>query len=159
MITATVVEGGRGHGPAAEHRVPPVLVVGVDGSPASWDAFSWAAGRAQRNRARVIAVFAVPLVDPELAMAFNVPLDYVPAEDAKNETADELEREVVRRAGGLGVEASFVREHGDAAQALARVAGRAHADVIVVGRSVKALRHLGGSFVPGGDLPPVVVVP
>src|SRR3984893_12514959 len=34
------------------HGTPPVIVVGLDGSPTSWDAFSWAAGDAAAEQAR-----------------------------------------------------------------------------------------------------------
>jgi nucleotide-binding universal stress UspA family protein len=140
-----------------------VLVVGVDGSPASWDAFEWAANEARRHRGRVIAVFAISPVDPELAMAFNVPLDFGATEDARTEMVDGLEGEVARRAGELGVDATFVWEHGDVAQALSRVAGAAHSEVIVLGRSERALHGLVGSLgdrlAHRNDLPVVVVVP
>ena len=35
----------------------PVIVVGLDGSPTSWDAFSWAAGAAVRANGRLLAVY------------------------------------------------------------------------------------------------------
>jgi nucleotide-binding universal stress UspA family protein len=157
------IEGGVGHGPVPEHTGRPLLVVGVDGSSASWDAFSWAAEQARRTEGLVIAVFAVPLSDPELAMDFDVALDYGAVEDARDEMAEELGCEVAKRAAELGVEVSFVREYGDAAGALARVSRSDHADAIVVGRSASTLERLAGSLgrrlVLSRDLPVVVVVP
>jgi universal stress protein family protein len=55
----------------------PVIVVGMDGSPASWDAFSWATGEAARDNGRLIAVYATRVVGP-----FGEPSDYAAAEPA-----------------------------------------------------------------------------
>ncbi len=163
MTVVTVGEGGPGQGFVGECGGDPVLVVGVDGSPASWDAFLWAADQARRAHGRMIVVFAMPLVDRELAMAFNVPLDYGEVEVARSEMAAKLAAEVARRADELGVEASFVAEYGDAAQALARVAGSTHAGTIAVGRSERTFHRLAGSLDRGLVLSPqspvVVVVP
>jgi hypothetical protein len=60
MTAVPVTEGKAGDDAAAEPIGRPVLVVGVDGSDPSWDAFAWAAGEARRCRGRVIAVFVTP---------------------------------------------------------------------------------------------------
>jgi nucleotide-binding universal stress UspA family protein len=147
----------------ADAHKHPVLVVGVDGSSASWDAFSWLAGEAQRSNGLMIAVLVVPLADPATAMCAFFPLAAGAAKVAKEEAADYLAQETARRAGEIGVEVKFVLEHGDAAQALARVARCAHADLIAVGRSAKRRHRLAGSLgrrlALDGDLPAVVVVP
>jgi nucleotide-binding universal stress UspA family protein len=163
MTAIAIPQGSVRDDPAAERGDRSVLVVGVDGSRPSWDAFSWAAGEARRSNGRIIAVFATPLVGPEASMAVTAPMDFGAAELARDQMTDELAAEVESRAGELGVEASFVREYADAAQALSRIARSARADLIVVGRSEKMLHHLAGAvgrrLVLRGDSPVVVVVP
>jgi hypothetical protein len=52
----------------------PVIVVGLDGSPTSWDAFTWAAVEATRTHGRLIAVYVAPAVEP--GAEFGAPLNY-----------------------------------------------------------------------------------
>jgi nucleotide-binding universal stress UspA family protein len=153
--------GRRPDAPDRNEVAPPVIVVGLDGSPSSWDAFCWAVGEALRINGSVVAVHALPLTEP--AAAFGVPYDYAGVEQARREFADELEREAGHRAGELGVALSFVTEHGDATRALIQVARSVHANLVVVGRSAKMLHHLAGSLshrlTSRNDAPVVVVVP
>ena len=136
-----------------------VIVVGLDGSPASWDAFCWAAGQATRARGSLIAVYATPVVT---AVA-PVPGDFAYAEQAAQEAAAELKAEAEHRAAEAGVQLTFVRELGDSVHALISVARSAQADLVVVGRSAKMLHHLAGSagrrLASRQDAPIVVVVP
>jgi len=118
----------------------PVIVVGLDGSPAGWDAFCWAAGAAARGHGRLIAVYATPAVEP-LAVP-DVPFDYAAAEQAWRETAGQLADEAAQRASDVGVPLSFVRESGDVVRALTSVARAVGADLVVVGRSAKILGRL-----------------
>ncbi|MCW2753373.1 MAG: hypothetical protein JWQ32_784 [Marmoricola sp.] len=139
----------------------PVLVVGLDGSPSSWDAFSWAAGEATRVDGRIVAVYVVP---PAAAMvSFGVPYDYAAAEQARHDVAEDLRDEAARRAEELGVDLSFAMGHGDATRALTEVARSVHAHLVVVGRSTKVLHRLAGSLshriTSRNDAPVVVVVP
>ena len=60
-------------------------MVGLDGSPASWDAFCWAAGQATRARGSLIAVYVTSAVAP-----VPVPGDFAYAEQAAQEVAAEL---------------------------------------------------------------------
>jgi len=140
-----------------------VLVVGVDGSPPSWDAFAWAAGEARRCQGRMIAVFVTPMVDPMAAVGVTAPLASGALEAAKAQMAEEIAAEVGRRGAELGVDVRFIREYGEVARALTRVAAAAHADLVAVGRSAKALHHVAGSLsrrlVLSRDLPVLVVVP
>jgi nucleotide-binding universal stress UspA family protein len=150
---------------STEHLGNPVLVVGMDDSPPSWDAFSWAAGEAQRRNGRIVAVFATPLGAPNVAAAVAVaaPMDYAAVAESEDQIAEQLRSQVEQRADELGVEVSFMREYGDPAQALRQVAGTVHADLIVVGRSAKRLHHFAGSLsrrlVLNHKLPVIVVVP
>ena len=153
--------GSRPEAPDSGAATAPVIVVGLDGSPSSWNAFSWAAGEAVRCHSRVVAVYVVPLA--EAAGAFGVPFDYAGLEEARQEVADELKREAAHRAQELGVALSFVTEYGDATHALTDVANGLHANLVVVGRSAKVLHHLAGSLshrlTCRKDAPVVVVVP
>jgi nucleotide-binding universal stress UspA family protein len=138
-----------------------VIVVGLDGSPSSWNAFSWAAGEAVRRNSSIVAVYVIPLADA--AGAFAVPFDYSGLERANQDVSDELNHEAAQRADELGVALSFVTGHGDATTALTDVAHDLHANLIVVGRSAKVLHHLAGSLshrlTCRKDAPVVVVVP
>lgn len=139
----------------------PVIVVGLDGSPSSWDAFCWAAGEAARIHGKVVAVYVTPYA--EVVAAFGVPYDYAGVEQARQEVAAELKLEATNRARELDVELTFVSEHGDVTHVLADIARTMHADLIVVGRSSKMLHHLGSSLsnrlTSRNNAPVVVVVP
>ncbi|MCW2597023.1 MAG: hypothetical protein QOF92_2746 [Pseudonocardiales bacterium] len=153
--------GRRSHAPGRNDVAAPVIVVGLDGSPSSWDAFCWAAGEAVRSNGTVVAVHVVPLTEP--AAAFGVPYDYAGVEQARQQVADELKSEAAHRANELGVALTFVAEHGDATQVLTDIARVLHANLVVVGRSAKVLHHLAGSLshrlTSRNDAPVVVVVP
>jgi nucleotide-binding universal stress UspA family protein len=145
---------GRAADPAAQ-----VIVVGLDGSPGSWDAFCWAAGQATRARGRLIAVYVTPGLPPVLPV--DGYFDY--AVETAQEVGAELKAEAEHRAAEAGVPVTFVRELGDTVRALISVARSAHADLVVVGRSAKMLHHLVGSagrrLASRQDAPVVVVVP
>lgn len=140
---------------------PLVIVVGLDGSPTSWDAFSWAAGHAAAGHGQLIAVYVAP---PTAAgVAVGAPIDYVAVEQAREEVVAQLKDQAQQRADELGVPIRFVRESGEAAHALTDVAHAMHADLIVVGKSAKMLHHFAGSLgrrlVARHDTPVTVVVP
>ena len=139
----------------------PVIVAGVDGSPTSWDAFSWAAGAAIRSQGKLIVVYVMPFTDP--AAVYGAPYDYVGAENFREEVAGELKDEAERRAREIGISISFVSDYGDATQTLTDIARTVHATVLVVGRSAKMWHHLAGSLshriTCRKDAPVVVVVP
>jgi nucleotide-binding universal stress UspA family protein len=150
----------RGTGSEAGNA-PRVIVVGLDGSPTSWDAFAWAAGVAARGKARIVAVHVMPVAEP--AAAFGVPFDYAGIEAARVEIAADVKDEAQRRAREVGVPVSFVTEHGEATDAITDVARAVHAELVVVGRSAKMLHRLAGSLshrlTCRSDAPVVVVVP
>jgi len=138
-----------------------VIVVGLDGSPTSWDAFAWAAGAAARGNGQLVAVHVMPLTEP--AAVFGVPFDYAGAETARQAIAVELKDEAERRASEMSVPVSFVAEHGEVTHAVTEVARALHADLVVVGRSARKLHRLAGSLshrlTCRNDAPVVVVVP
>jgi nucleotide-binding universal stress UspA family protein len=139
----------------------PVVVVGVDGSPTSWDAFAWAAQEVIRTGGSLVAVYVAPTVEP--GAEFGAPINYGAAEEARDEMVAQLRDEVEGRARDRGVSLRFVREVGDTAHALTRVSRSVDADLIVVGKSAKILHHLAGSLgrrlVSRHDGPAIVVVP
>jgi nucleotide-binding universal stress UspA family protein len=161
VMTNDTVEGRRPDALGPQGDGASTLVVGLDGSPSSWDAFSWAAWVAAHENGRVVAVYVMPWPDP--AAAFGAPYDYDGVELARREIAQELTDEAARRAGDLGVPVSFVGARGDVSRALADVARTVHAELVVVGKSAKWLHHLGGSLshrlTCRNDAPVVVVVP
>lgn len=145
------------------------VVVGLDGSPSSWDAFFWACGEAQRRGQRLLAVFVSHAAgaNPGAAVAacalVPVPVVLHEWERASNEQAAQLLAEVERCAKDRQIELSFVHCRGDATRELLRTGVAAKADLIVVGRSAKAWHHLAGSIsrqlVSKAGAPVVVVVP
>lgn len=145
----------------AVNNAPRVIVVGLDGSPTSWDAFAWAAGAAARGNRQLVAVHVMPLTEP--AAAFCVPFDYSGVETARQEIATELKDEAQQRACEVGVPVTFVAERGEVTHAVTEVARALHADLVVVGRSAKTLHRLAGSLshrlTCRHDAPVVVVVP
>ena len=163
MTAIPVTEVSAADEPAADDAGRPTLVVGVDGSAPSWDAFAWAAGEARRAQGRIVAVFVTALIEPQEALGSTAPLGYPAAADARDQMADELAAEVARRADTLGVEVKFIRGFGDAVHVLTDVASSKHADLMVVGRSAKMLHRLAGSvsrrLVLNRESPVIVVVP
>ena len=139
----------------------PVIVVGLDGSSTSWDAFSWAAGEAIRSNGSLVAVYVTPGVEP--VAVFGESSGYAAVEQARDEVAEHLKEEVEDRARDIGVPLRFVWERGESAPAISRVARSVGADLIVVGRSAKMLHRLAGSLgrrlVSCHDAPVIVVVP
>lgn len=161
MIQDTPGTQSKDHPGQAAGSTAHVIVVGLDGSPTSWDAFCWAAGQAARCNGRLIAVYATPLA-ASFASAGEA-FDYTAAEQAYQEAAGQLAGEAAQRASEMGVPLSFARESGDVIRALTSVARSAGADLVVVGRSAKILHHLAGSaarrLVSRRDAPVTVVVP
>lgn len=145
----------------AGRRAGPSIVVGVDGSPPSWDAFAWAAGEAIRSHGSLVALYVTPMVDA--AGLYGEPAGYAAMEQARSEVAARLRQQAEQRAEELGVTLRFVWERGDAAPCIARFARAIEADLVVVGRSSKVLHHLAGSLgrklVGRRDAPVIVVVP
>jgi nucleotide-binding universal stress UspA family protein len=146
---------------STDGKKPLVIVVGLDGSPTSWDAFSWAAGQAASSDGQLIAVYAV---SPTTAgVAVGAPIDFAAIQRVREEVAAQLKEEAQQRAEELGVQMRFVLETGEAMHALTDVAHSMHADLIVVGKSAKILHHfarsLGRRLVSRHDTPVTVVVP
>jgi nucleotide-binding universal stress UspA family protein len=163
-MTAVPIAGeDRGDNVVADCVGRSVLVVGVDGTAPSWDAFAWAAGEARRSDGRIVAVFATALIEPEESFGVTAPLGYAVAEETRDQMAAQLAAEVARRANLLGLDVRFVRAIGDATHALTEVARSECADLIVVGRSAKMLHRLAGSvgrrLVLKRQGPVLVVVP
>jgi nucleotide-binding universal stress UspA family protein len=138
-----------------------VIVVGLDGSPTSWDAFAWAAGVAVRGKCELVALHVMPMTEP--ATAFGVPYGFSGMETARQEIAAELKDEAEQRAREVGVPVTFVTEYGELTHAVTEVARALHAELVVVGRSAKMFHRLGGSLshrlTCRNDAPVVVVVP
>src|ERR1700722_18962442 len=83
-----------------------VVVVGLDGSPTSWDAFAWAIEEVTRIGGRLVAVYAAPTVEP--GAEFGAPVDYGALEEARDEMVAQLKDEAERRARDVGIPVRFV---------------------------------------------------
>ncbi|MCU1494733.1 MAG: universal stress protein UspA [Acidimicrobiaceae bacterium] len=144
-----------------------VVVVGIDGSETSWDAFWWACGEARRLSGRAVAVFVSPTAGSSMVAASAViagaPFDYDAIDQVAIDRAEQLRSEVEALALAHEVKLTFVHARGETSKELLRVAVAHHADLIVVGRSMQARHHLIGSLgrrlICERDAPVVVVVP
>jgi nucleotide-binding universal stress UspA family protein len=141
------------------------VVIGLDGSDTSWDAFWWACGEARRLGGRAVAVFVSPTGAGGMAAiaATAGVCDYSAVHASAAEQARSLRDQVRRHLGDDGPDITFVHTSGDPARELLRVAEAVRADMIVVGRSTKARHHLAGSLgrylIARRKAPVVVVVP
>jgi nucleotide-binding universal stress UspA family protein len=147
-----------------ESRRTAILVVGIDGSDSSWNAFSWGCGEAQRLRGRLVAVFVTPQTRAIAGASFvpGVVGAYSVMQTAAAEQAAQLQAEA-RQNAGPDVDLTFIHALGNIASELLRIAQAAHADQIIVGRSTK-LRHrvtgaLGRRLIGRPAAPVIVVVP
>jgi nucleotide-binding universal stress UspA family protein len=135
--------GTPGDGPADTATV----VIGIDGSTASWAAFRWACGEARRLGGRAVAVFTSPVAGATtvaICAAAGCAADGYPAPDpAAGEQAEDLAAHMLREAAGLDL--AFLHAPGDPVAGLLRIAGEVHADLIVVGRPAAAPHRLAGS--------------
>jgi nucleotide-binding universal stress UspA family protein len=144
-----------------------VIVVGIDGSDTSWDAFHWACGETRRTSGRAIAVFVSPVGGTGAAAASArcspVAIDYRAFEEVAVAQADQLRSQAQAYAADRDVNLTFMHVRGGTAKELLRIAESDHADLIVVGRSAKARHHLAGSLgrrlIRKRRAPIVVVVP
>jgi nucleotide-binding universal stress UspA family protein len=126
-----------------------VVVIGLDGSAASWDAFWWGCGEANRLHGRAIAVYVSSLAATTAAAAAvpDVPVCELDAlHDAANAHAADLRAEAHRQVADQPLTLSFIHAWGDPAQELLRISRTVHACVIAVGRSTKFGHRIAGSL-------------
>ena len=125
--------GTAGDGPADTVTV----VVGIDGSTASWAAFCWACREARRLSGRAVAVFTSPAAEAITgatgAAAGVAAADYPVPDPAAGQQAEDLAN-MLREAAGLDL--TFIRAPGNPVAGLLRIAAEVHADLIVAGGSV-----------------------
>jgi nucleotide-binding universal stress UspA family protein len=161
-------EQHRGHSQDDACRsLGPLIVVGIDGSDTSWDAFSWACGETNRLGGRTVAVFVGPTSGAASASASaaltGAVVPYGAIQESMTDQAEKLNVQVRAYGHDHGVDVAFVHTQGDAAKELLRIAQADQADLLVVGRSTKARHHIAGSLgrrlVGSRGAPIVVVVP
>jgi nucleotide-binding universal stress UspA family protein len=128
-----------------------VIVVGVDGTPASLHAAAWASGLARRERARLVFVYVEPLTSP----AYWSPFGMASATEAASELVGELRGTINDYLGSVGVPWELVHHRGDPGHGLEKVAEEVHADCVVVGRGGGGV----AKYLINDARRPVVVVP
>jgi nucleotide-binding universal stress UspA family protein len=121
---------------------PSVILVGVDDSTTSIRAGWYAAGLARRQRARIVAVFVLPLASFGAAGPGGAALTVAKEEAFRKTVADMQERAEVF-ATEFGVSVTFRAARGDPYTEIVRIADEVRADAIVVGAS----KHAGHRFV------------
>ncbi|GAW47957.1 universal stress protein [Nocardioides sp. PD653-B2] len=122
---------------------PRQILVGVDGSPSSLNAGSYAAGLARRQSSRLVALYVATHSRFTSAMAASAGIA-LPAE--ADEYAEELGRLVHDRAAQIGIAIQFERRFGDPYEQLMTVATELRVDAIVVGASRQHGNPLVGSL-------------
>lgn len=153
--------------PAGELVGHAVVLIGLDGSESSWDAFWWGCGEARRLGGRAVAAFVSPIAETGMAIAAAVGgaliCDYAALDQIARDRATRLCAEAQLRAAELGLELAFVHARGDAAKELLRISEQLGADLIVVGRSMKSRHQFAGSLgrrlIARRGAPVIVVVP
>jgi nucleotide-binding universal stress UspA family protein len=140
-----------------------VLVVGLDGSDASWDAFSWACGETQRLGGRLVAALVTPYMAGASGTAAFHGVFVCACPTIEDVAAEQLRAEAHQSAAGCDLDFSFIHTRGDTASELLRIAQAVQADQIVVGRSSQ-LRHrligaVGRRLMVRRAAPVVVIVP
>jgi nucleotide-binding universal stress UspA family protein len=151
----------------SRNPVNTLIVVGIDGSDTSWDAFCWACGETLRLGGRTLAVFVGPSTGAASATASasfaGAVIPYGVLQESMTDQAEELSAQVRTYGHDHGVDVAFVHTRGDRARELLRIANADQADLLVVGRSTKARHHIAGSLgrrlVGKRGAPIVVVVP
>jgi nucleotide-binding universal stress UspA family protein len=137
---------------------PSVVLAGVDGSPTSMRAASYAAGLARRQGSHlVLAYVARPPLYPPLE-----PYGAAAVVATVRDEARELWRTLARETALSDVRADFLVALGDPYRELNRLAEDFRADLLVVGASECLRRRLRGSLATrlvGARRRPVVVVP
>ena len=141
---------------------PKVILVGVDDSVTAMRAGAYAAGLARRQGARLICVY-VERPSAMYGAAAGAGAGAIAAqEQALEETAANLRRQVEEGAKLLSMPITFVVAHGDPYTELKRVADEVRADAVIVGASTQAGHRWIGSLavrlVKAGRWP-VTVVP
>jgi len=140
---------------------PSVILVGVDDSTTSSRAGWYAAGLARRQRARIVAVFVVPVASFGSAGPGGAALA-VARDEAFRASAEEMQHRADAIAAELGISITFVAARGDPFAEICRIADEVRADAIVVGASAHAGHRFVGSLavrlVRAGKWP-VTVVP
>jgi nucleotide-binding universal stress UspA family protein len=143
------------------------VVVGIDGSDTSWDAFCWACGETKRLGGRTVAVFVEPTAGAASATATasfsGAAVAYGAIRQSMTDQAEELGDQIRAYGHDHSVDVTFILARGDIAKELLRIANADHADLLVVGRSTKVRHHIAGSLgrrlVGRRGAPIVVVVP
>jgi nucleotide-binding universal stress UspA family protein len=140
---------------------PSVILVGADDTTTSLRAAWYALGLARRQRAKLVAVFVVPLAAFGTAGPGGAALT-VAKDEAFAQQADEMRKRAEAAAAEFGLDVTFMARRGEPFTEICRVADEVRADAIVVGASSKAGHRFVGSLavrlVRAGKWP-VTVVP
>jgi nucleotide-binding universal stress UspA family protein len=157
--------------PTDVHKAYPktVVVIGVDDSESSWNAFWWSCGETKRLGGGIVAVHVSPASGSGMASAAAAsaltasPVELYWSDQAATELAEQLRLKLSVFAIDAAVDFEFVHAKGDAAAELLRISAARNAYLIVVGQSCKVLHRLAGSLgrrlIGKRNAPVVVVVP
>ena len=86
----------------------PAVVVGVDGTDTSWDAFWWACGESRRLGGRTVAVYVGSTSTAASAAGAGGAMVYSAMEQTVTDQAEDLCNQIRQYGGEHGVEIKFV---------------------------------------------------
>jgi nucleotide-binding universal stress UspA family protein len=123
---------------------PRVVLAAVDGSITSNRAISWAAGLARRQKSRLLCLY-VARHSAFASLALATSATGIPVNYDTDEVAKEIFEDLRANARRHDMELEFLVRSGDPAREIEKVADEVHADLVVVGASLKAGHRLVGS--------------
>lgn len=121
---------------------PMSVLVGVDGTETSINAFVYAAGVARRQSAALMVVYVWPYQGSGMDIAgYNA----TAMQEAAEQSLDEIRALATQARQELGISITIEIRHGDPSQQLLEAAKAARADQIVIGASAKMTHRFIGS--------------
>jgi len=125
---------------------PGAIVVGVDGSPTSLRAASYAAGLARRQHTKLIAVYARTIPSTFLTIADHSGMNTVSVLETQDELEMQLRAELEKQSAVWDLDTELVVRQGEPLAVLSQVAKERRADAVIVGSSASVGHRIAGSL-------------
>jgi nucleotide-binding universal stress UspA family protein len=125
---------------------PGAIVVGVDGSPTSLRAGSYAAGLARRQHTRLIVVYARTIPSTLLTIADHSGMSTVSVLETQDELETQMRTELAKQSAVWGLDAELIVRQGEPFAVLSEVAKEKRADAVIVGSSASMGHRIAGSL-------------
>nr|WP_296072047.1 universal stress protein [uncultured Actinoplanes sp.] len=125
---------------------PGAIVVGVDGSPTSLRAASYAAGLARRQHTKLIVVYARTIPSTLLTIADHSGMSTVSVLETQDELEKQMRAELERQTVLWGLDTELIVRQGEPFTVLSAVAKEKRADAVIVGSSTSMGHRIAGSL-------------